>query len=142
MARVLLDTDILSEIVKAKDAVVTARAREYLASEGRFTIPVLAVMEVVYGFQRIGRDDRIDEFRALLNGHDVLVFDTDIAALAGRIYAKLERAGRTVGLTDVMIAAVAVHHGLGIATGNVRHFEAIRDAGYEFDLENWRLASG
>ena len=41
-----------------------------------------------------------------------------------------------------MIAAVAVHYGLGIATANVRHFEAIREAGYDFELENWRLGSG
>ena len=35
MARVLLDTDILSEIIKKKDATVAAQATSYLADEER-----------------------------------------------------------------------------------------------------------
>lgn len=34
MSKVLLDTDILSEILKGKSAVVTARAGKYLAQQG------------------------------------------------------------------------------------------------------------
>ncbi len=68
MARVLLDTDMLSEIIKKKDVRVVARADEYLATEGRFTVSVLSV-EIVYAFHRIGREDRITEFRSLIAGH-------------------------------------------------------------------------
>ena len=37
MSRALLDTDILSEIIKGKNAAVTARAAAYLIEQGRFT---------------------------------------------------------------------------------------------------------
>jgi tRNA(fMet)-specific endonuclease VapC len=37
MSRRLLDTDILSEIIKGKDVAVTARAAAYLSQQGRFT---------------------------------------------------------------------------------------------------------
>lgn len=129
MARALLDTDILSEVIKKKDARVVTRADEYLATEGRLTVSVLSVMEIVYGFHRVGREDRISQFRSLIADHEVRGLDTATAATAGRIYADLERRGTPVGLTDVMIAAVALQHDLPIVTGNVSHFEAIREAG-------------
>lgn len=37
MSKVLLDTDILSEILKCKSAVVTAKEEKYLAQQGCFT---------------------------------------------------------------------------------------------------------
>jgi tRNA(fMet)-specific endonuclease VapC len=120
MARVLLDTDILSEVIKKKDARVIARAHDYLAAEGRFTFSVLSVMEIVYGLHRIGRDDRIAEFRLLVAVHEVLVLDTATAATAGRIYADLEQHGTPIGLTDVMIAAVALQHNLPVVTAMQR----------------------
>jgi predicted nucleic acid-binding protein len=50
MSRRLLDTDILSEIIKDKDAAVAARAAAYLAQHGRFTTSAVTVAEIVYGF--------------------------------------------------------------------------------------------
>lgn len=67
MARVVLDTDILSEIIKKRDATVAARATSYLSDEGRFTVSVLSVMEIVYGFHRLGREDRLEQFRTLIS---------------------------------------------------------------------------
>jgi len=45
MTKVLLDTDILSEILKGKNAVVAARASDYLAAHGRFTTSAVSVAE-------------------------------------------------------------------------------------------------
>jgi predicted nucleic acid-binding protein len=98
---VLLDTDILSEIIKKKDATVAARATSYLSDEGRFTVSVLSVMEIVYGFHRLGREDRLEQFRTLISAHEVLPFEMTTATLAGRIYADLERQGTPVGLAGL-----------------------------------------
>jgi tRNA(fMet)-specific endonuclease VapC len=54
MSRRLLDTDILSEIIKGKNAAVAARAAAYLAEQGRFTTSAVSVAEIVYG--RISAD--------------------------------------------------------------------------------------
>jgi len=66
------------------------------------------------------------------------VLDTATAATAGRIYADLEQQGTPIGLTDVMIAAVALQHNLPVVTGNAAHFASIVKAGHPLQIENWR----
>ncbi len=34
--------------------------------------------------------------------------------------------------------ALAVVHGLVLATGNVEHYERIRAVGYDVEIDNWR----
>jgi predicted nucleic acid-binding protein len=136
--RTLLDTDIWSEILKAKDSTVAERARTYHAEQGRYTLSVITVMEVVYGYSRVGRDDRIRQFLALLARAEVLWVDTTVAELAGRVRSDLERLGSKLTIEDTLIAATGIRHGLPVATGNTRHFAKIQEAGYPLVLENWR----
>ena len=53
MNRSLLDTDLLSEIVKGVDPRVTAKAKRYRAAFGRYTLSTVTIMEVVKGFHRL-----------------------------------------------------------------------------------------
>lgn len=138
MSRRLLDTDILSEIIKGKDAAVAASAAAYLAQQGRFTTSAVTVAEIVYGFRRMGREDRVAQFEASLAAAEVLPLDDAAGRLAGRINADLERNGRVIGMPDVMIAAIALRNGLPIVTGNVAHFGHVRSVGYEMVIDNWR----
>jgi predicted nucleic acid-binding protein len=64
------------------------------------------------GCVALGREDRVALFEASLANADVLPFDDGAARLAGRINADLERAGRIIGLPDVMIAAIAIRSAL------------------------------
>jgi len=41
-------------------------------------------------------------------------------------------------LADPMIAAIALHHGLELVTGNTVHFQRIQQLGYPLTLVNWR----
>lgn len=136
--RTLLDTDIWSEILKAKDSTVAARARTYHAEQGRYTLSVITVMEVIYGYSRVGREDRIRQFLALLDRAEVLWLDPTVAELAGRIRSDLEQLGSKLTIEDTLIAATGIRHGLPIATGNTRHFLKVQEAGYPLVLENWR----
>ncbi len=52
MNKALLDTDILSEVGKAKDAAVAANAKTYRRSFGHDTFSTVTVMEIVGGFQK------------------------------------------------------------------------------------------
>jgi tRNA(fMet)-specific endonuclease VapC len=135
-----LDTDILSEIIKGRDLVVAAKARAYLTQLGRFTTSAVSVAEIIYGFRRIGREDRVSQFEASLTNAEVLPFDTAAARQAGRINADLEQSGRTIGMPDVMIAGIALHHQLPLVTGNTDHFGYIRAVGYDLVFGNWREA--
>ena len=98
----------------------------------------VSVAEIIYGFRRIGREDRVTQFETSLPNVEVLPFDTAAARHAGRINADLERSGRTIGMPDVMIAGIALHNGLPLVTGNTAHFEYIRAVGYDLIIQNWR----
>ena len=139
MTRCLLDTDILSEILKGKNPTVTARTKEYLATHGSLTTSAISVAEIVYGLRRVGREDRIREFESTASIADVLPFDDGAARLAGRINGDLVRKGRVIGMPDVMIAAIAVRAGIPVVTGNQAHFEQVRLVGYELSIQNWRV---
>jgi tRNA(fMet)-specific endonuclease VapC len=140
MARRLVDTDVLSEIIKGKNRAITTRAGAYLAEQGRFTTSAVTVAEIVYGFRRMGREDRVAQFEASLTAVEVLPFDDAAGRLAGRINADLERNGRIIGMPDVMIAAIALASALPIVTGNVAHFEQVRLVGYDLTIDNWKSA--
>lgn len=138
MTRCLLDTDILSEIIKGKSPGVTAKASAYLAVHGRLTTSAISVAEIVYGLRRVGREDRLMQFESAANLAEVIPFDDPTARLAGRINGDLVRRGRVIGMPDVMIAAVALRAEIPIVTGNRAHYEQVRNAGYDLEILNWR----
>jgi len=116
MNRALVDTDILSEILRARNPTVTRRERRYVEEYGRLSLSVVTVFEVA---------------RAL-------GIDAECARLAGEIDGALERAGRRVGVADVLIAATAMRSGRTLVTANTSHYERIRHAGFQVQTENWR----
>jgi predicted nucleic acid-binding protein len=95
-------------------------------------------MEIVKGFHKLQRQDRIEQFLTGLPTVEVLTLDLRSAELAGRIYADLERTGQPIGRADPMIAAVALRHDLTLVTGNVAHYQRIQALDYNLKLDNWR----
>ena len=138
MNKVLLDTDILSEILKAKNDAVVARAIAYKESFERFTISVITVMEVVKGLHKMGRTDALEKFLNGLQAMEVIPFEQNCSILAGRMFADLERVGQPIGKADPMIAAIAVQHNLTLVTGNTAHYQRVQELGYSLKLDNWR----
>jgi tRNA(fMet)-specific endonuclease VapC len=136
--KALLDTDMLSEILKGIDQRVVAHAVAYRAAFGRYTISAITVMEIVKGFHKLRREDRIQQFLAGLPSLELLTLDLHNSELAGRIYADLERTGQPIGRADPMVAAIALGHGLTLVTGNVSHYQRIQILGYSLKIENWR----
>jgi predicted nucleic acid-binding protein len=95
-------------------------------------------MEAVRGYSRIGREDKIGRLLQLFARSEVLTLDETGAELAGRMRADLERLGLKIDLPDLLIAAIALRHDVPVVTGNMVHFDKVRDAGYRLALENWR----
>jgi tRNA(fMet)-specific endonuclease VapC len=139
LKKALLDTDILSEIGKAKDATVAANARTYRRSFGHFTFSTVSVMEVVNGFQSTQATARLNAFLATLPHMEILLFDQAAAELAGRIAGNLKRIGQPIGITDTMIAAIAIENGLDLVTGNTSDYQRVQQLGYPLTLANWRI---
>lgn len=83
MDKSLLDTDIFSEVLKGVDPQVVARATAYCAAFGYYTISAITVLEVVKGFHKLQREDRIQEFLSKLPNIEVLTLDVRSSELAG-----------------------------------------------------------
>jgi tRNA(fMet)-specific endonuclease VapC len=138
MERVLLDTDMYSELLRAKNARLVAQGTQYRQKLGRFTISSVTVVEMVRGFQRAGRANQIPNLLTSIRAEQILSLEEDAAIIAGQIYGELEHTGQTIGRADPMIAGIALQHDLTLATGNTQHFERIVRLGFPLRLENWR----
>lgn len=138
MNRALLDTDIFSQVLRARNPTVVANASAYRQAHGRLTISVVTAMEMVKGIQQDGRPHQVPVLLAGLGGEEILPFDLACAEQAGRIWGELDRTGQTIGVADPMIAAIAIHHGLDLVTGNTKHYQRIRQLGYPLTLVDWR----
>ncbi|MCL1466268.1 hypothetical protein [Argonema galeatum] len=74
MDKALLDPDIFSEIRKRINQRVLARATVYLNVFGEYTISVITVTEVVKGWHKLQREDRIQQFLAAIANAEVCGF--------------------------------------------------------------------
>lgn len=138
MKKALLDTDILSESLKRRDQRVVSKAIAYLSVHGRYTISMITVLEVVKGWHKLQREDKIQQFFAQIAVAEILTLQLSDAELAGRIYADLERIGQPIGLADSIIAAIAIQQNLTLVSGNLAHYQRIQALGYSLTLDNWR----
>jgi predicted nucleic acid-binding protein len=140
--KALLDTDILSEVLKGIDPNVVRNATAYRAAFGRYTVSVISVMEIVRGLHKKGGRRRLQRFLAALASEEVLPLDQPAAELAGRIAGELDGVGQPIGRADPMIAAIALDRALELVTGNTAHFQRIQQLGYPLTLVNWRKCFG
>lgn len=134
---VLVDTDILSEILKQRDDNVLRAARVYLDRWQRFTFSVLTRYEILRGLRAKGAVRQELAFDALCRLSQVLPLTDPIVVRAAAIYADLQLRGKLIGDADILIAATALEYGLTLATGNTAHFERIPG----LQVISWRESS-
>jgi len=73
------------------------------------------------------------QLEAVLNANDVLAVEQPVDVVYGGLGARLERAGRSIGANDLLIAAHALALGHTLVTDNVREFSRVDD----LRVENW-----
>ena len=139
MNKALIDTDIFSEMTKGVNPTVAAHATAYRQAFSSYTISTVTFMEVVRGYQKKLATRQLQNFLTSVASEEVISFDRPAAELAGRIAGELERIGHSIGLSDPMIAALALTHGLELVTGNTAHFQRVQNLGYPLILVNWRV---
>jgi predicted nucleic acid-binding protein len=110
----LFDTTILVDYLRGRE-----EARDLFEALGnKPNISVASILELYAGV-RTRRDERSTE--QLLSQAALLPVTQDIAKRAG-IFVRLYQASHSVASMDAIIAATAEHHGLKLATLNVKHF--------------------
>jgi predicted nucleic acid-binding protein len=137
--KALLDTDTYSEVLKAVNPTVAQNAASYRQQHGMYSVSVITVMKIVYGFQLVQNHRRLQNFLASVAQEEVISFEHPAAELAGRIAGELDRTGQTIGKADPMIAAIAITDGLELVTGNTAHYQRVQQLGYPLTLADWRI---
>lgn len=128
---ILLDTNVLSELMRAKPA---PQVLEWVDAQpvGDLVITSITVAEILYGIARMPdgkRKQGLLDVASVMFDEDfagnILPFDADAAVHYAEIAAETEAKGRVVDMADAQIAAIARLHDAVIATRNIRHFETL-----------------
>jgi len=135
VSRWALDTNVVSEAFKPTPNAGVLRG---LATSGAtFFLPAPVWHELVYGASRLpasARRTALESFLELVRGQmTILPYDEAAAAYHARERARLEQLGRPPAAVDASIAAIAVTHGLTLATRNVGDFSSFTG----LTVENW-----
>ena len=127
-----LDTNICAYIINCKFKHLNGRFIKCAKDELKISSVVL--FELLYGAEKSQRREiNLAEINKLINGLEIVTFDAQAAEIAGKIRADLERAGKVIGINDIMIAATALAHGGIIITNNSREFSRVE----ELSIEDW-----
>ena len=131
----LLDTDILSNLLKRAPSTTLVTKLASLSSQQLFTSSI-TLGELAYGAFRL--ETRAQELmqqidRIIVPAQPLLPFDADAARRYGELRAGLERRGTPLAEADLRIAAIALARDLTVVTGNVRHFQRVPG----LPVENW-----
>ena len=121
--RYLLDTNIVSVVVKEPDGALAERLAAMPRSE--FGISIVVACELRYGAARKGSARLTSQLEAVLEGIDILPLEERADRHYGEIRSELERIGRPIGYNDLLIAAHALVLGATLVTHNTGEFSRV-----------------
>jgi len=131
MLNYLLDTNIVIYVIKRRPVEVLDVFNQH---SGRMAISAITLAELYHGAEKSAKVAQnlavVEEFASLL---EVLPYTAKASLHYGAIRSALEKAGRTIGVNDLHIAAHARSEGLTLVTNNLGEF--VRVPGLL--LENW-----
>lgn len=134
--RYLLDTNICIYIRSRRPAFVRSRFQQL--EPGEASLSVITYGELRYGAEKSSSRDRaIRDLEQLAAAIPILPLPDDVADAYGRIRARLESKGLTIGNNDLWIAAHALAADLTLVTNNEREFRRISG----LRIENWTKAA-
>jgi len=125
VSRILLDTNVLSELVRPKPE---PRIQAFVRAQTDPLISVLTIHEIAYGTDRVAdpvRRAKLVAWVAAIQSQfagRIIEIDVSVAQQAGRLRAAAAAQGASADPIDALIAACALTRGAIVATRNVRDF--------------------
>ncbi len=134
--RYVLDTTAFSAAMR-RDADLLRMLREYPPGDIVTVPPVVA--EIQYGIERLDSSSKKyfllkSEKDRLLSIINLLPWSSESSDHFGKIKADLERRGKLIDDFDVAIAAIAMAHKCGVITGNLNHFQRVKN----IECKSWK----
>ncbi len=127
----LLDTNIVSDLVRNPQGVVAARIAK-LGEDTIFT-SIIVTAELHYGLARKRSDRLAAQLETVLGGLDIQPWDSPADERYGEIRAFLQGRGKLIGANDLFIAAHALALNATLVSDNTREFSRVPG----LKLENW-----
>ena len=131
--RYLLDTNIVSDLVRNPQGRITQRIRN--VGERQVCTSIIVAAELPYGGEKKGSPRLTTQLAAVLSALEILPFDAPADRTYGLLRARLEQGGKPIGANDLLIAAQAIALGYVLVTDNEREFARVDGLRYE----NWLL---
>ena len=129
--RYLLDTNIVSDLVRNPHGRITQRIRK--VGEAHVCTSIIVAAELRYGSAKKGSPRLTTQLDAVLSALEVLPFDAPADVAYGVLRAHLEQGGKPIGGNDLLIAAQALSLGHVLVTDNLREFARVDG----LSCENW-----
>lgn len=129
--RYLLDTNIVSDLVRHPDGVV----RDRIAEVGEETVCISLVVASELRFGAAKRNSKLlsKQVELILSALPVLSLESPVDEHYAEIRVALEKSGNPIGPNDLLIAAHCRALGLTLVTHNLKEFSHVP----KLRVENW-----
>jgi tRNA(fMet)-specific endonuclease VapC len=131
MALYLLDTNILSDLIRNPSGIVTQKI--IAVGEKAVATSIIVAAELRFGAQKRGSPRLSAQVDAVLAAIVILPWEAPADLHYASIRAALESQGTTIGANDLLIAAHALALSRVLVTDNVGEFARVDGLG----VENW-----
>jgi tRNA(fMet)-specific endonuclease VapC len=130
-AQFLLDTNILSDLVRHPQGVIAQR----IASEGEKSIctSIVVAAELRFGAKKSGSRRLVIQLETILSAIEILPLEEPADCHYARLRSYLEQRGTPIGPNDMLIAAHALAVNCTVITANAREFSRVPG----LKVENW-----
>ena len=127
---IILDTNVVSEFMTSPPA---GPVLNWLNAQDTTSLylSTITIAEIGFGLSVMSAGkrrrllhERFEQFVATAFDQRILFFDEDAARIYGEVLAHRQEIGRPMSNFDGQIAAIARSRGFGVATRNVKDFEA------------------
>lgn len=133
-ARYLLDTNILSDLVRHPQGKVAIAIRR--AGERSVCTSIVAAAELRFGAAKSGSRRLARQVERILGEFEVLPLSEPVDRHYATVRLQLESRGHPIGPNDLLIAAHALAEDCTLVTANEREFGRVPS----LKVENWLAA--
>jgi len=127
----LLDTNVLSALVREPQGVVAARIAK--VGESNICTSIVVAAELRYGAAKRGSARLAQQVDVILAAMEIVAFESPMDRAYADLRNILEQRGRPIGGNDLIIAAQALALEAVLVTDNMKEFEHVPG----LKVENW-----
>ena len=119
--------DFINEYRKCETGNAVKKYHILMENHEQIKTTIINVTELYHGAFYIGTKEAIKYVDEALSKLEILSLSYNSAKRAGSIAGHLQRTGKTVGISDILIASIVLDADETLVTRNVKHFSRIPD---------------